>query len=912
MPPPPSTAAPFVGWSGPPPEAAAPVAYGSPPPLPLPRPTLPPLMDSKHPSPYHLRCTHGLIPATQTLASQIPLPIGLIVHPFLPNDTDTNANDGIPLATTPPSSPLTRCRRCRAYLNPHCFFTSQAKHWRCALCGMSNDVGQPSLYLPLNPLTNLPANLQGHPALTAPTLDYEAPSDYLGRPPQPPCFLFCLDASPSAVHLGLTERMLEGYLQALRAWSLAACRTRTGLLLYDSHCCTLLVARSSNSHDDEDEPLQLISCPLADWQWEGQDNPVAQPTYDPSMLPCPLSACLHPLDLMADRLIAGVEQVLAAYRRERERSVSGVSGASGGVETSPTCLSSALSWCQLLMAAMGGVIVASVGSFPGGGVAPIPTPTQTPTQLDPNAKSSYQPAHDWYTAFAIECTRLHISISLVTCQMAAAAVSGAAVAPHQSAQYCGPAAVGMSTLSVLPRITAGQLLQLEMSPTATTATTNINRAQQAALPETSAPLTGTRAAEQLAAFLHRTADLSNRGWEAVVRIRSSSALRLHGYVGHCFLRNTDLCVTPTLNDQWLLSCEISLDTSLLTASTVYFQMAVLYTSSQGVRRIRVSTLALPTSSSLPEIYQRMDSAALTTLLARRSAEQLRFQGLHSASSEMQGLSSKLLQRVSLQMQTSPTPDRLALPSSLRVLPLLLLCLLKSPMLCGSSTTEGRLAAIAELMRLNVEAVGRLLYPWRWVVTNTNGSGWVDSTTPPGWLSSLLPNQGSTPPPTSPVTCVWSGDCVHLWLDAQLLPMSLVSTWLQACGLPAVTDGSDTESGGAMSALRLLAYRHVDRFVRIPSFWPPLRSAILQSMAAYLGLSSSSSSSSNGDGGQSGMSSTMHMSALEQYMEVCVHVRHSSIGEEALWARQCVEDRTPLIMSYNEYISSLEKATVKKR
>jgi protein transport protein SEC24 len=56
-----------------------------------------------------------------------------------------------------------------------------------------------------------------------------------------------------------------------------------------------------------------------------------------------------------------------------------------------------------------------------------------------------------------------------------------------------------------------------------------------------------------------------------------------------------------------------------TGSACYFQAALLFTSSTGERRIRVHTLALPTTNKLANVFAGADSQALVCMLAKMGA-----------------------------------------------------------------------------------------------------------------------------------------------------------------------------------------------------------------------------------------------------------------------------------------------------
>jgi protein transport protein SEC24 len=58
----------------------------------------------------------------------------------------------------------------------------------------------------------------------------------------------------------------------------------------------------------------------------------------------------------------------------------------------------------------------------------------------------------------------------------------------------------------------------------------------------------------------------------------------------------------------------------LTQPFIVIQSAMLETTSFGDRRIRVCTLALPTTNNLSEVYANCDQIALATLLANKAVE----------------------------------------------------------------------------------------------------------------------------------------------------------------------------------------------------------------------------------------------------------------------------------------------------
>eukprot|EP00494_Astrolonche_serrata_P028501 UN28768 len=105
-----------------------------------------------------------------------------------------------------------------------------------------------------------------------------------------------------------------------------------------------------------------------------------------------------------------------------------------------------------------------------------------------------------------------------------------------------------------------------------------------------------------------------------MRIRCGKGVRFTTYHGHFMLRSTDLLALPAVDSDKAIAMQLSLEETLMTTQTVYFQVALLYTSSSGERRIRVHTAAAPVVTDLGEMYRQADTGAIVSVLARTAVE----------------------------------------------------------------------------------------------------------------------------------------------------------------------------------------------------------------------------------------------------------------------------------------------------
>ncbi|KAG6622779.1 protein transporter Sec24 [Phytophthora cinnamomi] len=176
--------------------------------------------------PRYMRLTVNVLPHSLEHANKSKLTYGLIVRPLAPPDE----GDDLDVVNFGPTG-VVRCRHCRTYINPFVQWVDNGRRWRCNLCGVSNDVA--SSYF-----CHLGANQQRQdreerPELSRGSVEIVAPSEYMMRPPQPPCYMFVIDVSATAVASGSVQIAVDTIREQLDNLP-GAPRTRVGFLTYDS------------------------------------------------------------------------------------------------------------------------------------------------------------------------------------------------------------------------------------------------------------------------------------------------------------------------------------------------------------------------------------------------------------------------------------------------------------------------------------------------------------------------------------------------------------------------------------------------------------------------------------------------------------------------------------------------------
>ncbi|KAF7818002.1 protein transport protein Sec24-like [Senna tora] len=203
-------------------------------------------------------------------------------------------------------------------------------------------------------------------------------------------------------------------------------------------------------------------------------------------------------------------------------------------------------------------------------------------------------------------------------------------------------------------------------------------------------------------------------WEAVLRIRCGKGVRFTTFHGNFMLRSTDLLALPAVDCDKAFAMQLSLEETLLTTQTMYFQVALLYTASCGERRIRIHTAAAPVVTDLGEMYRLADTGAIVSLLSRLAIEKTLSNKLEDARNAVQLRIVKALREYrNLYAVQHRLANRMIYPESLKFLPLYGLALSKSTPLRGGyadAPLDERCAAGYTMMALPIKGLLKLLYP----------------------------------------------------------------------------------------------------------------------------------------------------------------------------------------------------------
>ncbi|VDB95508.1 unnamed protein product [Peniophora sp. CBMAI 1063] len=567
------------------------------------------------------RCTVGAFPANGATASKAKLPLALVINPY------RSVGEGEEDVRLVNDAVIARCRRCRTYINPYVQFVDNNNRWKCCMCGMTNDVPQAFDWDVIN---NCSADRWARTELNYGLVDFVAPTEYMVRPPQPLYYVFLLDVSHAAVNSGMLATVSR----------------------------TLLDNLDSLPNEDDRTKIALIGFDTALYFFHVQPNATDANMFvvadvDDVFLPRP------PFDLLVNLKEAreALEALLDSFPNIFKDS------------TSPgSALGSALEIGFQLMAPVGGKLIVLSASLPTVGAGALKNREEPKVLGTPKESGLLQPASAFYKTFAIECSRMQVSVDMF---------------------LFGLSYQDIATLTCLPHYTSGQAF--------------FYPAFNAARPEDS-----EKVSRELGVVLAMPIMV-----EAVTRVRVSGGLRTKAFHGNFFVRSTDLLAMPTVPQDNGYVVELAIEDTLPTPLVV-MQTAILHTTAAGERRVRVITTAVPTTQNVNDVFASVDCGALAATLAARAAAKTLTHKLEDAREMLVAKVADILIAYKGCIGTGGVNagGQLSLPENMRAFPLLILGLLKNIALRQSAQIPPDLRAWAQylLTALPCDALLGYLHP----------------------------------------------------------------------------------------------------------------------------------------------------------------------------------------------------------
>ncbi|KAJ1853413.1 COPII coat Sec23p-Sfb3p heterodimer component [Coemansia sp. RSA 1822] len=273
------------------------------------------------------------------------------------------------------------------------------------------------------------------------------------------------------------------------------------------------------------------------------------------------------------------------------------------------------------------------------------------------------------------------------------------------------------------------------------------------------------------------------GANAVLRIRTSDGLRVDEHFGNLYMRNhVDVELAGVTSDT-AIGALLQYDGRLDEKQDVYFQIALLYTTSDGQRRIRVHNLAVPCTTLVGGMFRNAEMNTSMNLIAKVAASEALTTPLKSIRDKLSDRCVQILTSYRRNCASGSSPGQLILPEAYKLSPLYMLSLLKSPAIRGGADVpiDQRIFHMNLLRQFSVRKTMDYFYPTIVPVhALSEQQGELNESTGLVTLPTLVRASYTTLDPAGAYLVTGDGS-LTLWLGRQV-PAQLLQ---EALGVPAL-------------------------------------------------------------------------------------------------------------------------------
>ncbi|KAK5598778.1 Protein transport protein Sec24D [Crenichthys baileyi] len=202
------------------------------------------------------------------------------------------------------------------------------------------------------------------------------------------------------------------------------------------------------------------------------------------------------------------------------------------------------------------------------------------------------------------------------------------------------------------------------------------------------------------------------GFDAVMRVRTSTGFRATDFFGAVYMKNTTDVEMAAVDCDKAVTVEFKHDDALSEETGALIQCALLYTTIGGQRRLRIHNLSLNCTSQLSELYKCCETDSLINFFAKSAYRAILNQPVKNVSDILVNQTAHMLACYRKNCASPSAASQLILPDSMKVFPVYMNSLMKTAPLVGSTElfTDDRAHQRLSVMAMGVEDTQLQLYP----------------------------------------------------------------------------------------------------------------------------------------------------------------------------------------------------------
>uniref|UniRef100_A0A673AV71 SEC24 homolog C, COPII coat complex component n=1 Tax=Sphaeramia orbicularis TaxID=375764 RepID=A0A673AV71_9TELE len=170
------------------------------------------------------------------------------------------------------------------------------------------------------------------------------------------------------------------------------------------------------------------------------------------------------------------------------------------------------------------------------------------------------------------------------------------------------------------------------------------------------------------------------GFDAVMRVRTSTGIRATDFFGSFFMSNTTDVELAGLDCDKAITVEFKHDDKLSEETGALMQCAVLYTSCSGQRRLRIHNMAVNCCSQLADLYRNCETDTIINFFSKYAFRGILNNPTKAVRDTLVNQCAQILACYRKNCASPSSAGQLILPECMKLLPVYLNCVLKSDVL----------------------------------------------------------------------------------------------------------------------------------------------------------------------------------------------------------------------------------------
>ncbi|XP_046354960.1 protein transport protein Sec24C-like [Haliotis rufescens] len=201
-------------------------------------------------------------------------------------------------------------------------------------------------------------------------------------------------------------------------------------------------------------------------------------------------------------------------------------------------------------------------------------------------------------------------------------------------------------------------------------------------------------------------------FDGILRVRTSQGIRPVDFFGNFYMSNTTDVEMAAIDCDQSINVDIKHDDKLNEAEGAYVQVAVLYTTVSGQRRLRVHNLAFNCCTQMADLFRSCELDVLVNYLSKYTIGSTLNSNPKQVREYVMNEVAQILACYRKNCASPSSAGQLILPECMKLLPLYANCVLKSDGVQGGSeiSTDDRSYLIHLINSMNVETSNVFFYP----------------------------------------------------------------------------------------------------------------------------------------------------------------------------------------------------------